>query len=117
MLKYYFKFALRNFRNNKIIFGGSLLTLSLGALCISLLYSYVPDQLNMDGFHKNKDNIYAITIKSSPKSLPEVFDPTLYQIIDYNDYPELRSHTILLKYADGELSFTYETLLFQQKDW
>lgn len=112
MLKHYIKFAFRNFRNNKIIFGGSLLTLSLGALCISLLYSYVPDQLNMDGFHKNKDNIYAITKKSSARSLPEVFEPTLYLNIDYSDYPELRSHTTLKKYPDGELSFTYENTTF-----
>lgn len=67
MLKYYIKFALRNFRNNNVIFIGSILTLSLASLCISLLYSYVPDQLNMDGFHKNKDNIYVITKRLQPR--------------------------------------------------
>lgn len=112
MLKYYIKFALRNFRNNNVIFIGSILTLSLAALCISLLYSYVPDQLNMDGFHKNKDNIYVITKKTSAKSLPEVFEPTLYLNIDYKDFPELRSHTMVSKYSEGELLFTYDNTIF-----
>ena len=61
MLKHYIKFALRNFRSNKIIFGGSLLTLCLGALCISLLFSYVHNELSMDDFHKHKEDVYMVT--------------------------------------------------------
>tara|TARA_R110001592_G_C13193089_1_gene753840 strand:+ start:70985 stop:73216 length:2232 start_codon:yes stop_codon:yes gene_type:complete len=62
----------------------------------------------MDGFHENKDNVYVITKKTSAKSLPEVFDPTLNFNIEYKDFPELRSHTRVSKYSDGELLFTYD---------
>lgn len=112
MLKHYIKFAFRNFKANKIIFGGSLLTLCLGALCISLLYSYVPDQLNMDGFHKRQKDIYAITIKRTPQSLPQVFDPTVFLDFNYNDFPELESMVGLEKYKKGDLKLTYENSTF-----
>ena len=112
MLKHYIKFAFRNFKSNRIIFGGSLLTLCLGALCISLLYSYVPDQLNMDDFHERQKDIYAITIKRNSQSLPEVDTPNSYVGFDYNDYPELESFTSIEKYKKGELKLTYENTTF-----
>lgn len=108
MLKHYFKFAIRNFGSNRTIFAGSLLTLCLGALCISLLYSYVPDQMNMDGFHKRQKDIYAITIKRTPQSVPQVFDLTTFIGFDPSNYPELETMVGIEKYPKGILKLTYE---------
>ncbi len=111
MLKHYIKFAYRNFKVNKIIFFGSLLTLSLGTLCIALLYSYVPDQLNMDGFHKSKDNIYLTAIKYNPQALPKVYDLNLYDF-ESGDYPTLKAITTIKKYKKGELRLVYDNTAF-----
>lgn len=68
MIKYYIKFAFRNFRSNKIIFAGSLATLCFGALCISLLFSYIYNELTMDDFHERGQDIYMVAMKQSPQS-------------------------------------------------
>lgn len=107
MLKHYIKFAIRNFRSNKIIFGGSLLTLCLGTLCISLLFSYVPDQLQMDGFHKRQQHIYTIAIKKSPQSLPRLPGLRRNSEPNHNDYPDLEHETIVVKYPKGFLKMIY----------
>ena len=57
MLKYYLKHAIQNFRSKKLISAGSIITVFLGALCISLLFSYFRHELSMDGFHKREDDI------------------------------------------------------------
>ncbi|MEC3907022.1 ABC transporter permease [Tamlana sp. 2201CG12-4] len=91
MLKHYTKFAFRNFRSNKVIFAGSLTTLCLGALCISLLFSYVHNELTMDDFHKGEKDIYMMTMKRSPKAewgLPYKFTP--------EDFPEIEGSVNLI---------------------
>ena len=72
MLKHYIKFAIRNFFSNKVIFAGSLATLCLGALCISLLFSYVHNELTIDDFHKRKKDIYVFMAKDSPNRGVEI---------------------------------------------
>ncbi|MBD0833772.1 ABC transporter permease [Aestuariibaculum sediminum] len=86
MLKHYLKFAIRNFRSNKVVFSGSLATLCLGALCISLLFSYVYNELTMDDFHEHEKDIYMVTMKQSPKSdwsIPFSFEPEKYPEIEH----------------------------------
>ncbi len=98
MLLHYIKIAFRNFRSNKVIFSGSLLTLCLGALCISLLFSYVNNEENMDSFYQSKEDIYLVTMKSSPKS-----DWTSIYRFAENEYPEVKNRTTLLSYKEDEL--------------
>jgi putative ABC transport system permease protein len=66
----------------------------------------------MDGFHQKKDNIYVITIKSSPKGLPQVFEPAPYLGFDPEEYPEIRNFTTIKKYSKGDLPINYEDLSF-----
>jgi putative ABC transport system permease protein len=112
MIHHYLKFALRNFKANKVIFGGSLLTLCLGALCIALLYSYVPNELNMDGFHKRQKDIYMLSVKATPQSLPQIFDEGVFANINYKSYPELERAVTLKKYEEGELKISYNRSIF-----
>ncbi|MEC3907020.1 FtsX-like permease family protein [Tamlana sp. 2201CG12-4] len=108
MLKHYVKFAFRNFRGNKVIFTGSLATLSLGALCISLLFSYVYNELSMDDFHKREKDIYMIIFKETPKSL---WIPSYFEF-NAEEYSEIDTKVKLQKYKKGELKFTYKRNIF-----
>lgn len=105
MLKHYIKFAFRNFRSNKVIFAGSLATLCFGALCISLLFSYVHNELTMDDFHEREQDIYMITTKKSPKSewdIPYKFT--------FEDFPEIESsaNLIFFKEDDTKIKFNQD---------
>lgn len=112
MFRSHLKFAIRNFKANKVVFGGSLLTLCLGALCISLLYSYVPNELNMDGFHKRKKDIYMLSVKATPQSLPQIFNGESFANIDYYSFPELDRTVSVMKYGKGYLELYYGDLYF-----
>ncbi|MGE5943529.1 MAG: ABC transporter permease [Flavobacteriales bacterium] len=102
MLKHYFKFAIRNFRSNKTIFAGSLATLCLGALCISLLFSYVYNELTMDEFHENIDNVHMVLMKTSPQT--EWQSPYRFNTLDY---PEIEHSTGIIPFTEDELKFRY----------
>ena len=110
MLKHYIKFAFRNFKSNRIIFGGSLLTLCLGALCISLLFSYVYNELSMDNFHKWENDIYMVTTKTSPKT-----DWQYPYKFDSNEYPEIENATSIIHFREEELKFSYNENVFTPK--
>ena len=112
MLKHYLKLAIRNFRSRKLIFGSSLLTTVLGALCLSLLASYVINEFSMDEFHKKKDQIYMLTSQQSPGSewnAGEIYSEFGFSI---EDYPELDNMATVLKYPEEEIKLTYNNYTF-----
>ncbi|MDO5970832.1 ABC transporter permease [Flavivirga aquimarina] len=110
MLKHYIKFALRNFRSNKVIFAGSLVTLCLGALCISLLFSYVHNELTMNNFHKN--NIYTVIIRDSPSSDWSGMNPSYFFDFDYSDFPEVEEAISVKKINKNEATIFYKNSNF-----
>ncbi|TGV03414.1 FtsX-like permease family protein [Flavivirga rizhaonensis] len=89
MLKHYIKFTLRNFRSNKTILLGSLLSLCLGTLCASLLFTYTFNELTIDNFHENKKRIYLEVFKFTPND--EWSNPPPAIDIDYSLFPELET--------------------------
>ncbi|WP_100614527.1 ABC transporter permease [Confluentibacter citreus] len=99
MLRHYIKFAIRNFRSNKTIFAGSLATLCLGALCISLLFSYVYNELTMDEFH---GNVYMITMKIAPGG-----EWRMPFKRSYHEYPEVKNSTSLLYFEKNEVKLKH----------
>ncbi len=103
MLKYYIKTALRNFQTNKVIFAGSLATLSLGALCISLLFSYVHNELTMDDFHKRKRDIYIMVRQNSPNEPLSIMHLHSRLNFDYKKFPEIESLVRVQKYPEGRM--------------
>ncbi len=112
MLKHYLKTAFRNFRSNRLIFIGSILTVFLCALCISLLFTYVHNELTMDDFHKREKDIYMVTFKVAPESKPEVWEANTFFKFDYSQHPEIESMVTLKKYKKGEIKFTYNESSF-----
>ncbi|WP_170179750.1 ABC transporter permease [Flavivirga rizhaonensis] len=110
MLKYYIKFAFRNFRSNKVIFAGSLATLCLGALCISLLFSYIHNELTMDDFHERENDIYMVIMKQSPKS--DWSHPFRFSV---EEYPEIESATDLIFFREDETKLKYNQDIYLPK--
>jgi len=112
MLLHYIKFALRNFKSNKVIFIGSLTTICLGALCISLLFSYVDNELSMDKFHERHQDIYMVVNQASPASKKRGIGASSFFNIDYKKYPEIENVVRLAKYPKGGIKFTHEEKTF-----
>lgn len=110
MLKHYIKIAVRNFRANKVIFTGNIITLCLGTLCISLLFSYVHNELSMDDFHNDEKEIYMVTMKSSSKS--EWISPFGFK---YNDYPEIENATSIINYFEDEVKLKHKNYTYTPK--
>ena len=107
MLKHYLKYAIRNFRSNRLVFAGSIATVFLGVLCISLLFSYIRNELSMDNFHKRGKDIYLLTVQQSPESQAELIDARLFFGFNYKDYPGIENLTTIKKYKKGEIIFKY----------
>ncbi|MCW3804414.1 ABC transporter permease [Plebeiibacterium marinum] len=108
MIKHYFKLALRNFKHNKLIFFGSLITVILCTLCISLLFTYVHNEFTMDGFHKRGDDIYVMTNKSSNNSQTRLIEVRKFFKFNSDNYPEIDEITSVMKYHQGDMKFAYQ---------
>jgi|WetSurSiteA1Bulk_404760.scaffolds.fasta_scaffold00109_4 putative ABC transport system permease protein len=118
MIKYFLKLAIRKFQSSWLLFAGSIFTVSTGALCLSLLLSYVENELTMNGFHNREKDIYMMTFQISPESQRDPCDASRLLKFDYKDYPELESLVTLKKYTKdeikviaGESSFSPEVLI------
>lgn len=107
MIKYFLKLAVRRFQSNKLIFAGSIITVSLGALCISLLFSYVNNEITMNGFHKRMKDICMIMVQASPESGYEAIQASSFFKFNYKDYPEAECLASLQKYRKDELKVTF----------
>jgi putative ABC transport system permease protein len=63
MLKEYLKTALRIFGRNKFHAGINIFGLSVGFTGVILIFLYLYGEFTFDGFHKNKKEIYRVSIK------------------------------------------------------
>jgi putative ABC transport system permease protein len=104
MLRYYIKLAIRKFQSNRLIVAGSIVTVSLGTLCISLLFSYVHNELTMDDFFQRKTDIYMTLIRDTPESNLGAMDAGIFFNLSYKDFPELENQVSVKKYPKGEMS-------------
>ena len=108
MILHYIKYAFRNFRSKLSVSLGSLLTLLLGTVCISLLFTYVYNELSMDKFHSRGGDIYAMVIRTNEGSEWRPIDASRFFNFDYRDYPSLEEATVIRKYRKEEVKFIYE---------
>ncbi len=60
MLKHYFKIALRNLGQHKILSVINISGLSIGLACFSLFLLYAVNEFSFDRFHKNEANIFRL---------------------------------------------------------
>jgi putative ABC transport system permease protein len=107
MIKYFLKLAVRKFQSNWLLFAGSIITVSIGALCISLLFSYVHNELTMNKFHKHEKDIYMMVFQVSPESPLDPWESSRFLKFNYKDYPELESIVSLKKYLKSQIKVSY----------
>lgn len=112
MIRYYIKYAFRNFSSKLSVSLGSLLTLVLGTVCISLLFTYVYNELSMDKFHSRSGDIYLTVNRTSEGSEWTPVAPDSYFKFDYRDYPELEGLTSFTKYGSGELRIRVDNHIY-----
>jgi len=112
MIQHFLKLAFRKFQSNRLIFFGSIITVSIGALCISLLFSYVNNELTMNGFHKRVKDIYMIVVQPSAGSGYEAIQAKLFFNFNYKNYPEVENLVTLKKYRKDEIKVTIEESSF-----
>ncbi len=106
MIWFYVKLAYRNIRSNGLVYGGSLLSVSLGALCIALLVSFVHNEFSMNRFHKRNKDIYVMMAQPSSKAEWQAVDASGYFRFDYKKYPELEKSVSLRKYNKEMLALS-----------
>ncbi len=104
MIIYFLKLAIRKFQSRWLLFTGSIITVSTGALCISLLFSYVYNELSMNSFHKHKKDIYMMSIRISPESQRDPFSASQALNFRAKDYPELESLAFISKFTKGGMN-------------
>lgn len=112
MLRYFIKLAIRKFQSNRLVIAGSIITVSIGALCISLLFSYVYNELTMDGFHKHEKDIYMMVCQASPQSRYDAIEASLFFQFNYKKYPELADLVSVKKYPKSEIKVIYGESVF-----
>lgn len=112
MIRYYLKQAFRSFRTARLLFSGSIITAFLGVLSISLLFSYVQNELSMNKFHHRGKDIYMAIIKASPESQWQAIENSLFFNFNYKEYPELENLVALKKFNEGEAKFTFGNTFF-----
>ena len=60
MLRNYIIISLRNIRKHKLYSFINILSLALGLTACMVIYLFISDELNFDGFHENKSEIYRL---------------------------------------------------------
>ncbi len=98
MLKFYFREALRNIIAGRPHSFLNILGLTLGLSCSCFLFKYVHFEWTTDRFHEEIEDIYTATIKTYPSSRPGYITPTRYFKVDYDPFPAVVQHTILVQY-------------------
>lgn len=63
MIKNYFKIALRNLVKSKTFSGINVVGLALGMACSLLIMLWIKDELSVDAFHANKQQLYRIYMR------------------------------------------------------
>ena len=113
MILHYLKFAYRNFKANKLIFFGSIITLFLGVTCTILLSVFIHNELTMNEFHKEAKNTYLMQMQENPYSKPEAISPSSIDINFTPDkYPEIK---YLVTIQNHELEFMANNASFWEK--
>jgi putative ABC transport system permease protein len=112
MLKHYLKQAYRTLKKSRLITIGSILTIFLGAISISMLFTYVYNELSMNNFHHKHKDIYIATIKATPESRWEVIEGSLFFHFNYKDYPELENLTSICKLKNDDVKLYNDKKIF-----
>jgi putative ABC transport system permease protein len=108
MLSNCFKTAWRNIRRQKLYTIINVTGLSIGMACSLLILLFVYDELNVDRFHENADQIYRVylILEENGQKLPVALTPSPLAAALKNEYPEV-SNSVCVK-RSGNISIRYQ---------
>ena len=91
MLKNYFKIALRKIFRQRIYATINILGLSVGLTVSLLIFLWVQDELKMDQFHEDGDQIFKVLANVESNGNIQTWKGTPYPLIDHlaTNYPEV----------------------------
>jgi len=69
-----FKIIFRSLLRQKLNTGIIIASLAIGMACVNLVAMFIQRELNTDGFHVDKDRIYALTCDYKRETLEQVFE-------------------------------------------
>lgn len=117
MIRNYIKIALRNLVKNRVYSVINILGLSVGIAACMLIFLYAKDDLSFDHFHKNKENMYRLTVDmTKPSGEQSHFGSTgmmpgpafARYIPEVESFVRLQSDNVTVKNAQG--AFAQEAL-------
>ena len=95
MIRNYLKIALRNLTRQKGYSFINITGLAIGMACSIFILLWVQDELNYDGFHLNKDNIYRVGAVFKDEGNETYGAQTSAPVASFlkNNYPEIQEST------------------------
>ena len=121
MIKTHLKIAWRNLRRNPLFSLINILGLSTGLASAFLIFFWVTDEMTVDTFHENDQNLYQILMKSEENGvirvhegtqgpLAEALEKDLPEVEDAVTVMNLEREGMAITFSDGENTFKTEGL-------
>jgi putative ABC transport system permease protein len=111
MLKSYFKIALRSLLKNKSTFAINMVGLSTGLACIIMISLWVNDELSVDKFHKNNEQLYQVMEVSEANDAVNTTIQTQGLLAEtmVKDLPEVEAATTFFSFVNEGYDFNLKT--------
>ena len=93
MIKNYFKIAWRNLIRNNAFSIINIVGLAIGMASAILIFEWVQNELSFDQFHTNRDTLYKVWNRNTPKGAVNAFDVTSGAVAPElkRDFPEVKA--------------------------
>ncbi|MEO1050062.1 MAG: ABC transporter permease [Bacteroidota bacterium] len=113
MLKNYFKIALRSLIKQRVFTLINTLGLTIAVAVCLMIYLYVQNETNYDGFHKNSENIYRLLRVGEINDEKYLIGVTSVPFADalVNDFPNEIEQTTKVYPNDGLVTFEDKSFL------
>lgn len=105
MLRHNLLLAFRSFLKNKHTFLINLIGLSTGLTCVLLIYLWVNDELSIDKFHQNDDQLYQVMINAELPNGNQIWKGT----------PGVLAETLVDKLPEVEAATFHQHSFFKPK--
>ena len=97
------KQTLKGLRATRLFSAINIVGLALGITCALLLAKYVLYEASTDRFNKNYNRLYFSSINPTKQSNPTLLSPKRFFNVDYKDYPQIESSTIIYYNQEEEI--------------
>jgi len=114
MIRNYIKTAWRNIRNNKFYSVINVAGLTVGLVVGLFILLWVQDELSYDGFNKQAENIYKISIVGGTGPTQQIFNNIIAPVATFakNEIPEVKDAVRIKRRS--EVPVTYNDKIFME---